>query len=65
MVKLPNTIYERVVTDSLSRGNTIVPREIMINTFVLEGYGREKAEKWIKELAKVHNHRLEHNIIRF
>ena len=65
MVKLPQTIYNRVIADSLNRGNHIVPRNMMISEFIKEGYGREKAEKWIKELANANLHDLEHNIIRF
>ena len=64
-VKLPQTIYNRVIEDSLKRGVHVVPRAFVISEFVKEGYGKPKAEKWVQDLADANNHDLEKNIIRF
>lgn len=65
MVKLPQTVYNKLIEDSLNRGVHIIPRNLMISEFIKAGYGREKAEKWIKELAQANLHDLEKNVIRF
>lgn len=65
MAKLPNTIYNREIEYVQSRGEHAIPIGIMVRAFKEEGYGQEKAVKWVNEMAKLHNHDVRDAIIYF
>jgi len=65
MAKLPKTIYDREVNYVISRGERAMPLGLMIRAFKEEGYGQEKAVKWVTEMADLRNHAIREGIIHF
>ena len=65
MAKLPKTIYDREIGYVQSRGEHAIPVGIMVRAFKEEGYGQEKAVKWVKEMADLRNHDIRDAIIYF
>ena len=50
MVKLPQTIFRNEIEKARERGLHEIPKGQFIKRFQLEGYGLEKAKKWVNEL---------------
>ena len=50
MVKLPQTILKDEIEKARIKGLHQIPRIQLIRRFQLEGYGLEKAKKWVDEL---------------
>ena len=50
MVKLPQTILKDELGKARNKGLHQIPRIQLIRRFQLEGYGLEKAKKWVDEL---------------
>lgn len=65
MAKLPKTIYDRELNYVISRGQHAIPLGIMVRAFVEEGYGKEKALKWVKDMADIRGHDIREGIIYF
>lgn len=65
MAKLPKTIYDRELNYVISRGEHAVPLGIMVRAFKEEGYGQEKALKWVMEMADLRGHNIREGIIYF
>lgn len=65
MAKLPKTIYDREINYALSKGQHAVPFAIMVRAFKEEGYGQEKAVKWVKDVADLRGHDIREMIIYF
>ena len=65
MAKLPKTIYDREIEYILTRGEHAIPLGIMVRAFKEEGYGQEKAVKWVKEMADLRGHSIRDSIIYF
>ena len=65
MAKLPKTIYDREINYVASKGEHAMPMGLMIRAFKEEGYGQEKATKWVKEMADLRSHDIRDGIIYF
>lgn len=65
MAKLPKTIYDREINYVASKGEHAVPFAIVVRAFKEEGYGQEKAIKWVKEMADLRGHDIREAIIYF
>lgn len=64
MAKLPHTIYKAEVNEALERGTHEIPLGLMIKAFKENGYGEEKARKWIDEMVKTFDHTLSRGVIK-
>lgn len=56
--KLPSTIYKSIVDECLTVGERRFPIELAVNEFISNGYGREKARKWVFQMAIVNGDRI-------
>ena len=65
MAKLPKTIYDREIEYVQSRGEHAIPLGLMVRAFKEEGYGQEKAVKWVMEMASIRCHTVRDAIIYF
>ena len=65
MAKLPKTIYDRELEYVIQRGEHAIPIGLMVRAFKEEGYGQEKATKWVKEMADLRGHDIREGIIYF
>ena len=65
MAKLPKTIYDREIDYVISRGEHAMPLGLMVRAFKEEGYGHEKALKWVMEMASIRGHSVREAIIYF
>lgn len=65
MAKLPKTIYDREIEYILSKGEHAIPLGLMVRAFKEEGYGHEKAVKWVNEMVSLRGHSIRDSIIYF
>lgn len=50
-VKVPSTIYNSIVDNCLMHGERRFPIKMAVNEFIMNGYGQEKAKKWVFQCA--------------